>query len=599
MAILAKAAALGGRCRPSSCVIGAEPRRNRQFRGSELASVLLGWPLGETLDEEMGIAMTTAALRHLPAGSAAAENLAIADFGITVEECLQIGPLAKASVVAGRAGLSRRMTWVHVVDHRDMEDSIDTHELLLTSGIALAGDPTLRSEIFEIMDRKHSAGLVIAIGDYVPEVPAEMRRLADIFEIPLIAIPWEVNFGDITRLLLTQFVESQFRFMELSQRLSQALLAIVLEKGDLQAVCDCISEVVGVPCAICNESFKPLTVSETAGAGSLLREQALRTTLSASTFNRPGRSASQILTLDGRQAGIAAPIYTLERRRGYVVMEAGQYAPGVIGRLAESAATIAALVIAHEDELIRVARRTDGQLICLLDGTLPPSMSVLSELGMKATEPVFVLVVNLESGDLPAAQELTGDFLRRKAGAHVVAIHGKLVVGLVQKARGRSSEWSAALVEHLRDNGQQPLVGVSTEIATFSDIPDRHEDVRELMRLRHYLQPDEGVINAEHATVLLRALRNLTAGAALEDICPAILKIREQDRSLHGSLIEALGCLLEVDWNVSLAARQLGIHRHTMLYRLDRISEILGTELKASMRFELRLQLLAWRLAGN
>lgn len=119
------------------------------------------------------------------------------------------------------------------------------------------------------------------------------------------------------------------------------------------------------------------------------------------------------------------------------------------------------------------------------------------------------------------------------------------------------------------------------------------------MRLRHYLQPEDDVVNAEHATVLLRALRNLTAGAHLEEICPAIIKIKEHDRSLHGSLIEALGCLLEVDWNVSLAARRLGIHRHTILYRLDRISEILDTELKASMRFELRLQLLAWRLAGR
>ena len=119
------------------------------------------------------------------------------------------------------------------------------------------------------------------------------------------------------------------------------------------------------------------------------------------------------------------------------------------------------------------------------------------------------------------------------------------------------------------------------------------------MWLRHFLQPDEDVVNTEHATVLLRALRNLTAGGDLETVCPSILKIREHDRSQHGSLIEALACLLEVDWNVSLAARRLRIHRHTILYRLNRISEILGTELKPSMRFELRLQLLAWRLSGR
>ncbi|MEZ5783976.1 MAG: hypothetical protein R3D70_20635 [Rhizobiaceae bacterium] len=58
-----------------------------------------------------------------------------------------------------------------------------------------------------------------------------MCELANLFEIPLIAIPWEVNFGDITRVLLTHFVESQYRFMELPQALNQELLCIVLRKA--------------------------------------------------------------------------------------------------------------------------------------------------------------------------------------------------------------------------------------------------------------------------------------------------------------------------------------------------------------------------------
>jgi hypothetical protein len=544
--------------------------------------------------------MPTAIAKRSPAiRRSSSDTTGISDFGITVDECLLIAPLNQATVVAGQGGLIRRMNWVHVVDHRDMEDSLGTHELLLTSGIALAADRALQREIFEIMDRKQSAGLVIAIGDYITDIPAEMRELADLFEIPLIAIPWEVNFGDITRVLLTQFVESQYRFMELSQALNQALLSIVLQKGELQAVCDCISKVVGVASAICNESFKPLTVSRTGPNFALLDEPVLRAALSASTFNRDGRTASQILTLDGKAAGVAAPIHIAERRRGYIVLEGGNMSPGLAGRLAEGVATIAALVIAHEDELLRVARRADGQLIALLDGTLPPSVSALGELGLKSSDPVYVVVASIETGDLPTAQELVGEVLRRRAGAHAIAIRSRTVVGLVQKPRGRTSEWSAALIDHLRDNGLQALIGVSGAIATFGEIPSRHDDVKELMRLRHYLQPDESIVYAEHATVLLRALRNLTAGADLEDICPAIIKIREHDRSLHGSLIEALACLLEVDWNVSLAARRLGIHRHTMLYRLDRMTEILGTEIKASMRFELRLQLLAWRLAGN
>ena len=36
-----------------------------------------------------------------------------------------------------------------------------------------------------------------------------------------------------------------------------------------------------------------------------------------------------------------------------------------------------------------------------------------------------------------------------------------------------------------------------------------------------------------------------------------------------------------------------------MMYRLNRISDILGTELKGLMAFELGLQLLVWRLSND
>jgi len=92
----------------------------------------------------------------------------------------------------------------------------------------------------------------------------------------------------------------------------------------------------------------------------------------------------------------------------------------------------------------------------------------------------------------------------------------------------------------------------------------------------------------------LRALRH-DAGAPF----PAISRLQEHHRSQQGSLIETLECYLESDGSASVAARKLGIHRHTLLYRLNRIGEVLGTELTPALRFELRLQLLAWQLAGG
>jgi DNA-binding PucR family transcriptional regulator len=73
----------------------------------------------------------------------------------------------------------------------------------------------------------------------------------------------------------------------------------------------------------------------------------------------------------------------------------------------------------------------------------------------------------------------------------------------------------------------------------------------------------------------------------------------QNDRSQEGALVQSLACLLDNDWNVSTSARILGIHRHTLLNRIERIEEILALELEPMSRLELRLQLIAWYLAGS
>jgi purine catabolism regulator len=517
---------------------------------------------------------------------------------VSVTDCLQMAPLDQVEVIAGAKGLDRRFQWVHVVDHREIEDSLDGDELLLTSGVSLANDAVFQSEIFAIMERKRSAGLVIAIGQYMADIPDPMRRLADEYEIPILAIPWEVNFVDITRVLLTQLVQSHYRFMELSQSLNQKLLETVLQRGDMAAICDCIHRVMESDVAIYDDSLKLIQARSVQAERSLFDAPRLRKALSSRLLSRDGRTSAQIVELDGKVRCIAAPIRVSGCIRGQILIQAEEANVAATLRLGEIAATIASLVMAREDELLKVTRQSDARLLGILEGAIPARAAGLLELGLKGNEPVSILVLDFEPEVPQAALSLVHGLLKHSVAALTLAVRGHCIFGLVQKPKGHHSEWAYKLEKHLRAEGLAPQIGITEPIKDPCDIAERCEDVKELLRLRHFLQPSDNVINAEHSVVTLRALRHMAGRSDVRDLCPAIVKIREHDRSLHGSLIEALACLLEVDGNVSLAARRLGVHRHTVLYRLNRIKEILGTDLSAAMRFELRLQLLAWSFAG-
>jgi purine catabolism regulator len=527
----------------------------------------------------------------------------ISDFGLTVEQCLSLSPLNHADVVAGGEGLSRTMSWVHVVDHSDIEDSLAGNELLLSSGIALSADTRLQTEIFEVMSRRNCAGLVVSIGVYMTELPAAMREAADRHGIPLIAVPWAVNFGDITRVLLTRLVQSHYQFMERAQRLNRDLLEIVLRRGDLRAVCDRMERAMGCAIYLDNEALQ-LTASSRGnrdGHGPLT-EPAIRTAMVSAVQSNSAMSGETLtIAVKGEPIGIAVPVNVGSRRRGWMLLETGDRSNERIHALiTEIGATVAALIITHEDELERLTRRqSESQLNAVLDGRVPVNSERAESLGLRPADPVVVMVVDIATSEPADALTLTRNTLKKYFEVQALATRGNSIVGLLQRPRVRQPNWAKNFADVMMEGGYDPRVGLSGEIKSHAQIPAEYTNVRETMKIGHVLRPADRVLKTEQMAVLSRAMRNLMNDMELKDVCPSILKLEEHDRSLHGSLITALTCLLDVDGNVSLAARMLGIHRHTMLYRMTRISEILGVELDSAARLELRLQLIAWQMAGK
>jgi PucR family transcriptional regulator, purine catabolism regulatory protein len=83
--------------------------------------------------------------------------------------------------------------------------------------------------------------------------------------------------------------------------------------------------------------------------------------------------------------------------------------------------------------------------------------------------------------------------------------------------------------------------------------------------------------------------------AALEAISRGLLgPLADYDRRQHGDLVASLRAFLEHNGNWEAAARALGVHRHTLRYRIRRIAELSGRDLdRAGDRVEFWLALQA------
>ncbi|MCB8874610.1 PucR family transcriptional regulator [Acidisoma silvae] len=525
------------------------------------------------------------------------------DFGLTVSECLEIAPLDQAKVVSGHAGLGRRLRWVHVVDHEDIEDSLTGQELIMTAGVVLGGNEQLQRDIFVVMEKLQIAGLVIALGTYMDRVPDVMLERSEALGIPIIVLPWAINFRDVTHSLLTHLVQSQYVALESAERLNRDLLQIVMRGGGLPALCARLGRLFGRSIGIVDTGAQLLARHQTTeDASDVFRGTGLTTEAAAALAAlRPVGGTTQILATSGRRLGFTTPIPTLPQSSGWLIVESDRETVSRFDSLAaEAGAMAAALLLSQATGVARLAeRKAEDRVIDILHGA-GVTTDAAAELGLRPGLPFIAFAADVEGANGDSALGLIRTFIRRQNLGGQVARRGSMVLGVLQRNKpGITREVFTALVDVLKVAKLHLRIAVSPVLDEVSEVPAGYARAREALRLARFLQPARHVVWAEEMTALTRFLQASDQKTAGDGLFPAILKLQQNDRRQKSALVESLACLADHDWNVSVSARQLGVHRHTLLNRLERMEEILGLELEPILRLELRLQLIAWHLAGS
>jgi hypothetical protein len=134
----------------------------------------------------------------------------------------------------------------------------------------------------------------------------------------------------------------------------------------------------------------------------------------------------------------------------------------------------------------------------------------------------------------------------------------------------------AAVQERLSDAGLPLSIAVSTVVAELAQIPEAY---REACRLRIALGPAAGVTSLTEMSAFdyLTLRADATAGRL---IAPAIHEFVMQDARDGSPLITTLRAYVGCDLNARRAAESLHIHVNTAHYRLGRIAERTGCDLR-------------------
>jgi sugar diacid utilization regulator len=320
---------------------------------------------------------------------------------------------------------------------------------------------------------------------------------------------------------------------------------------------------------------------------------------------------------------VAAPIVVDREVYGYVWIIAGDRPLTQLDTLAiDHAATVGALLMLRDKAVREAEQKARGDLFeQLLAGV--DSEGPAHQLGLRLdrSHAVFVIAGSGAPHDYASALDR---WLRRRGLTAVVVVRDDLAVAVIEsKSDQHSRSVAREMLEEVRPpRGQawpltrpaappegrpfgggraarQLLVGLGQSYPTRAGLRRSYQEAQEAREIGILLGRTGLVEFAELG--FMHWLYHLPAERQSENrFVRVVTNLRDYDEQHHGDLLRTLEVYLDSGNALAEASAALNVHRNTLLYRLRRIEELTGLDLRSPIdRLNLHVAVKGYRLDAN
>lgn len=188
---------------------------------------------------------------------------------LTLERVLAGEP----EVVAGAGQLDRPVRWVHVAEAPDVGVMLTGGEMVLTTGVLLAGDEEKQAEYIRSLHRAEAAAVVLGLGRAFPAAPEVMRRAAERCGLPMVVLHRPFPFAELTEEVQARLVRRKFAAVSLSESVRTALTGLITAGAPLQRLLDEVAQHSACPVVVTNLAHRVLaTAGERPAVDDVLRD---------------------------------------------------------------------------------------------------------------------------------------------------------------------------------------------------------------------------------------------------------------------------------------------------------------------------------------
>lgn len=160
--------------------------------------------------------------------------------------------------VAGSGQLSNIVEEVSVLDNPNTLRWVKPKELVLTSGYLLLDNEELQKQIVYELHDAGCAGLAIKSKSYFEEFPRAMIDEANKVGFPLLEIPFYYSLSDVTKIIYSHLFQENMEKKEREQRLLEEIADVFFSKRGVMEIVYLIAEHFRRTVILLNEDFQCL-----------------------------------------------------------------------------------------------------------------------------------------------------------------------------------------------------------------------------------------------------------------------------------------------------------------------------------------------------
>jgi len=532
----------------------------------------------------------------------------------------------KLTVRAGEDRLDVPVRWAHVSELADPVPYMEGGELLLITALKLdAEDPEAMRRYVKRLAGAGVVGLGFAVGVNYDEIPGALVEAARDEGLPLLEVPRRTPFLAISKAVSAAIAADQYRSVTAGFAAQRELTRQALTDGPEGLLAALASQVDGWAALYDASGAVVAAAPEWAG------RRAARITADVERLReRPAPASSVVGGAGPPDNDDRVELHSLGTgRRPRAALAVGTAAAlGTAERYAVHSAIALLTLTTERSRSLQAAEQRIGTAVLrmLLAGEPEHARTVAGDLygalldapfRLIVAETVVVSSVRIvpdtparvpSAAALAAAADAMGDPLgalteivesaAARSGESVLVVpEGERLVVLVSDGGAAATacgEYAVAL-EAARASEQavagdegELVVGVSAPAGPIAAAAAYKQAEQALSVARR-----RGRLYVEHEQLASGSVLPLLADEAVRAFADGLLRpLHEHDATGRGDLVASLRAWLSRHGQWDAAAADLGVHRHTLRYRMRRVEEILGRSLDdPDVRMELWLAL--------